>query len=330
MSKIIGRPFDIRPVKKINPTATLTYILSLTPETRTETQIKEAAEILQNNSFLIRYKNTKELYELVRRMEIKSYSMSEDIINQHEDMSFYIVISGRISLYKKNGNSNRVRELVPWNSFNEQALLSNQPIQAVVTAVEPSELAVLTKEAYDAILKSSKAIQVHNAYFFLKNLPLMHGMSEEFLNCFSELAYLKYFAPNTIVVQQNQVPNGIYIIVQGSVKVIRTILFDSKLNLYKKIIIDEMNIGDIFCDYSYFNKASMHHTIVCNIPLTTYYLNKDDLNNVSPSFLYEFKRISRGYPDDNILKAMYVEKYSWNSYKSNMIKAVALEKEMQE
>ena len=329
MTTLLGRPFDVKKNRKTDQKFRLRQILKLKPEDRSEIQIYEASQILKENSFLIRYAEIQQFSELVKHMRILFFDPLQEICRQgDEGTCFYIINSGRVGVYKAELGNIKIRELTIGNSFGELALITGESRQATITALEPTELIVLDKETFDKVIKTEQSHQIHSTYLFFKSLPLLRKVSEKLIHYFSQTAYIKSFIPDTVIIEQDAYPSGIFIISKGSVKIIRNVVFDLLNNIKKKIIIDELSVGDIFCEYSVFFKVPMHHTIVCTMPLTTYNLSRDDLANLDSSLLNEFKATCKSYPDDEALKRMYMEKYNWNNYKSNIIKTINIEKKL--
>ena len=77
-----------------------------------------------------------------------------EIIRQGDSWdSFYVILSGRVSVKVRKGSKTiRKGELRKGDFFGEMALLAQQPRNATITSVEVSELLVLKKAEFDSLL----------------------------------------------------------------------------------------------------------------------------------------------------------------------------------
>ena len=91
-----------------------------------------------------------------------------EIIRQGDSWdSFYVIISGRVSVkVKKGGKLVKIAELGKGEFFGEMALLVNQPRTATITSEETSELLVLKKPEFDNILMkhAERARKIRTAF----------------------------------------------------------------------------------------------------------------------------------------------------------------------
>jgi CRP-like cAMP-binding protein len=274
----------------------------------------------------MRYAGSKQLGQLIKNMRLQFYETLEDVVEEGEEgHMFCIILSGRYGMFKTETDRVKVRELMAGQCFGEISILNGEPYQTTITALEPSELIILDKNIYDAIVKSVQNQQMHSSYLFFKGLPLFSSMSEKLIHYFSQTAYIRCFAPNITIIEEGDFAPGIYIISEGSVKVKRALVLDRKP---ESVVIDELGVGDLFCDFNFFSKTPMHHSIISTMPLTVYFLNKEDILNLDSSLLFEFRRVCKPYPDDSALRYMYQEKKSWIRYKQEIVKTVNIEKEL--
>jgi CRP-like cAMP-binding protein len=323
MAHFMGRPFDIKPGRKDDKKSILRRILSLPASLRLKGQVYEVEKILQENQFLMRYAGTKQLTELIYKMTVKTFEARSTIVSQGDQGdTFFIILSGRLAVHNPEQDNIKIKELLSGNSFGEQCLISADPYPFTYLAIEACELITLTRSAFESSIYSLQSQIMHKSYLFFKSLPLLSKVSEKLINYFSQVAFIKKFMPNTPIVKQDEFANGIFVIVEGSAKVKR------KVSESLTIFIDELGVGEFFCDNSFFNKSPMHHSIICAMPLVAYYLDKDDLASLDPVLLNEFRKACKPYPDDSVLLSMYYEQKVWKSFKQEIIKTVAVEKEL--
>lgn len=329
MANFLGRPFELKSKSQVDRKAKLRHFLSLPLSSRSDGQTYEIVQLLKDNSFLMRYAGTNQLNQLVKNMRIQVYEPSEVVITEGEPgKSFYNILTGRVSVHKSEESDSKLRELMSGSYFGELSLLNSELNSCTITALESTEIMILDKEVYDNVIKSVQSQQTHNTYLFLKGLPIMAKLSEKLINYFAQAAYIRCFVPSSVIIEQEQFAGGVYFISEGTVKISRNVLFDKELNLCKKVVIDEISVGDMFCDNSFFNKCPMFYTAIAVVPVTTYYLDKAELINLDAGLLSQFRKTSKPYPDDEMLKKMYVEKKKWTSYKTNIVRAISVEKEL--
>lgn len=91
-----------------------------------------------------------------------------EIIRQGDSWdSFYVILSGKVSVkVVKKGKVRRMGTLGKGDFFGEMALLAEQPRNATVTSEEVSELMVLRKSEFDALLMKhpARAQRIRRAY----------------------------------------------------------------------------------------------------------------------------------------------------------------------
>ncbi len=95
---------------------------------------------------------------LTRAATLRSYRRGERIVTQGQSGdSFFILVKGRVSvsILSPEGREIVLSTLAAGDHFGEMALLDDAPRSASVTAVERSELAVLTRDAFFELLKGN-------------------------------------------------------------------------------------------------------------------------------------------------------------------------------
>ncbi|MBC2717627.1 MAG: cyclic nucleotide-binding domain-containing protein [Desulfobacteraceae bacterium] len=95
--------------------------------------------------------------EIVQRAEYKTVVAGSMVCRQGDPGdSFFMIKSGTVRIYRKTEENieTELAILGPGGSFGEMALLTGAPRAANVTVVEDAELASLSKEQFDKILKN--------------------------------------------------------------------------------------------------------------------------------------------------------------------------------
>lgn len=111
---------------------------------------------------------TPEMDNLITHLRMIRTQKGFQIIRQGDSWdSFYVIISGRVSVKVKKGpRVKKVDELRKGEFFGEMALLTQQPRNATITSEEISELLVLKKSEFDNILMKNpvRAQKIRGAY----------------------------------------------------------------------------------------------------------------------------------------------------------------------
>jgi len=109
-----------------------------------------------------------EMDELLIHMRMIRTQKGFEIIRQGDSWdSFYVILSGKVSVkMKKGGKTRSLGRLGRGEFFGEMALLTQQPRNATITSEEISELMVLKKAEFDNILMKhpARAQKVRKTY----------------------------------------------------------------------------------------------------------------------------------------------------------------------
>ena len=122
-------------------------------------EIRKLRSTLQGVDFLFHLK-VYEMDLLLSVMKKRSVPAGQVVIKQGDPGdAFYIVASGKLSIWVKKGFKNvQIDTRWPEQFFGEMALVSHEPRMATVKAEEPSELYVLTKHEFDSVLMRNPGI----------------------------------------------------------------------------------------------------------------------------------------------------------------------------
>jgi CRP-like cAMP-binding protein len=123
-------------------------------------EVRKLRNVLQGVDFFTRLK-LEELETLVEHLKKRTVPRGHLIIQQGDKNvdAFYMIASGRCTVWIKKGLSMaKVADLGPENYFGERALITEEPRAATVRAETVSELYVLYKEDFNAILMKNPGI----------------------------------------------------------------------------------------------------------------------------------------------------------------------------
>jgi CRP-like cAMP-binding protein len=109
--------------------------------------------VLQEAYFL-QFLKMSELDELIAHLRMIRVQKGYEIICQgNPGDAFYLIASGRVSVWtREGGKQKKIAELQTNDFFGEMALMSNEPRNATVIAEMVTELFVLQKNDFDKIL----------------------------------------------------------------------------------------------------------------------------------------------------------------------------------
>jgi CRP-like cAMP-binding protein len=123
-------------------------------------EVRKLRNVLQGVDFFTRLK-LEELETLVENLKKRTVPRGHLIIQQGDKNvdAFYMIASGRCTVWiKKGAQMNKVADLGPENYFGERALITEEPRAATVRAETTSELYVLYKNDFNAILMKNPGI----------------------------------------------------------------------------------------------------------------------------------------------------------------------------
>ncbi|CAG9317165.1 CNBD2_8 [Blepharisma stoltei] len=149
---------------------------------------------------------------------------------------------------------------------------------------------------------------------------------------------LREYSANTVLLTQDELPPGIFIIYSGSIKIFRSMSFrESATNCtesmiknpiegdrteQKEITIAELGQGESIGDYDSFNESRAKFFAVTSMPSLVFVISKADITR---DILYDMNVKALETPDDQQLRETYFQKQKWNIYKSKLIKTVKTE-----
>jgi CRP-like cAMP-binding protein len=123
-------------------------------------EVRKLRNVLQGVDFFTRLK-LEELETLVEHLKKRTVPRGTLLIQQGDKNAdaFYMIATGRCTVWIKKGNKmEKVVDLGPERYFGERALITDEPRAATVRAEVNSEIYVLYKEDFKAILMKNPGI----------------------------------------------------------------------------------------------------------------------------------------------------------------------------
>lgn len=201
--------------------------------------------------------------------------------------SFYIILSGKVEGLQSVNPGNKKRyfnqyehifTLYKGETFGEQALTTDENLRTCTILIQDEvELIVINKGAFKYLVNQNKNNQIRDILAYYEDCVLLRGISKETKKQLAARSLVTRYPANAVILRQKEIPMDLYIVKNGSLKILRKI---KKINipgwknlrsLYEKefdLIDDEviMEIGSLnekehVCDYELVNQVEMQNTI---------------------------------------------------------------------
>ena len=194
-------------------------------------------------------------------------------------------------------------------------------------SLEPCQLMVLEKNIFEIVLSNTQKERYEEYYEFFRLIPLLEHISDNAVSHLAKVALPKKFAPGTLIAKQGDRPRGFYIIQSGSAKLLRNMAINHIGDKIPRIIeIDEVEAGESLCDYAFINQEPLEYSILCSMPIVTYFIDKDYFRGANQMYLNEIKAIATKIPDDRALSEKFMQKISWKRFKDNFLNTLDIKK----
>lgn len=192
------------------------------PSPKTEEERRIMAKALKENTNLqglvsLDESSTERLIDTAWKEEVKA---GTDVITEGDLNAsfFYMVKSGKFDVIQK---EHRVGQLKPGNSFGELALIYTAPRAATVKAVVDSELWVIDRTDFKAVL-AARGDKCQEYVALLDKVDLLKGLlkpeeKEALAKSLTEMSFSK----DEMVFEQGEKGDAFYILTEGQVAVIK-------------------------------------------------------------------------------------------------------------
>ncbi len=121
-------------------------------------------------------------------------------------------------------------------------------------------------------------LQVMDKVFFLKSIPLFSELSVDELFRLAELAQEKKFAPHSIVFNEGEFGDSLYLIISGSVNICKTKEIPNEQKK-QEIILATLKEKDCFGEMAILSGEPRSATVKANAPLTTLEIDKENFSD---------------------------------------------------
>jgi CRP-like cAMP-binding protein len=196
------------------------------------------------------------IVSLLPHLQLKDFGLADILVEEGEQsLGLYLICSGKVNISRRNqqGQPIELATLYRGAVVGEMALLTNSPRVATVIAKEAVQTITLKSDAYPLLetekeqIKAllSKQVGARMLQNLVKCSPIFQSISkesqQELLNLFeSEIAQ-----PNEILVAQGKPGRGLFLILDGSIKINRRGELNAKW----------LREGDVFGEISLLNQS---------------------------------------------------------------------------
>jgi cAMP-dependent protein kinase regulator len=188
--------------------------------------------------------------------ELKASAGQMLISEGEQGDNFYVAQSGSYSVFLKKIPGKAVKTYGPGDSFGELALLYNTPRAASIKCTQSGVLWALDRSTFRVILMSQKQSQDHTMLEFLRQIPLFASLTAEQLVRVASVVNVLKFQGGEHVVRQGDHADSIYLIMEGSVVVMRR-GEDVKHPLYRGDFFGESALADEVAETDHKRRADV-------------------------------------------------------------------------
>jgi len=151
------------------------------------------------------------------------YEPGENVIKEGDrGLTFYIIISGSCVVHKE--NIGVVATIGKGQSFGEIALTEGKDLRtATVQAQSKVELLRLHKGDYDYFVKDIQLAERRENLHVLKSCPIFKSWSRMKIQHMVNTVIRKTFLPGEYIFKQGDVPDCVYVVVDGYISIIKEI-----------------------------------------------------------------------------------------------------------
>ncbi len=258
------------------------------PEGRLTADQRECWTFL-NSVKLLQQLNEDSLVEIARSAKRCEYAAGTRVISQGDDSiekEFYFIISGHADVFQEEeGVSAKVARLQSGDWFGELGLLADLPRGATVVAVGAQPLVVWTVNAVTfhsiiaqevlifRLVREQKRIR-ESGEFKVSELGLFSGLPMHDLGKVLRDATQEWFADSAKIVTQGEVGDRFYVVLSGTVEVIR----DGTL-------LAELEEGDFFGETALIFDCLRTADVVAKGPALVWSINRDTFERIMRHYL---------------------------------------------
>ena len=235
---------------------------------------------------------SKELQEIGHVFTLRRYAPNQVVFREGETSSmFYFIKSGQVLISKKNqnGDDEPLGVLKEGQFFGEIGLLEEMERTATVTALVDLEVFQLGAERFRHLVKSSAAfssiLSEVSKNRLLKQVSIFKELDDQSLLAVQKLLIEKIYPEKTVVFNENDPPDALYIIVKGGVRVSKRTKSDRDMTLAF------LGQGDFFGELGLIEPEPRSATVVTTEPSKLLVLTREDFQPLRDNPLIAFNML---------------------------------------
>lgn len=252
----------------------------------------------------------KEIEQLIKRMEMVSYAMGENIVKQGETGDCaYLIFSGRVRVFHETQDGKQVTlgTLSRGDIFGEQSIIKQEVRSASIRASEDVVAFRIDRADFEKLLKDKPELQSYFEKFiqekaivnFLRLATFMEALPPRQIVSLLEQLEERSFKEGEIIVKQGDTGDRLYIVKSGEAKVL--IKRDGKEEL-----VSYLGEGDYFGELALIRDEPRAATIIATQDTKCFSLNRhnfDQLIESAPKVKEQLiKRIEQYHIDEELEK----------------------------
>ena len=257
-----------------------------------------------------------------RIIEIEEFESGAIVYNEGDVGSdWYIIIEGSVSVVSNASTSTPINGVMKiGDQFGRNALDQDVIRAETVTCLSHVYLLRVNRRPYQEITSSnSSGLDGEGQAFaneFLRQLNAIQGMNIATSVC------RRVFPSNTVIIRQNEEPDGIYFILKGSAAVVREVEFRIEGQTQSRLIeIDELVTGAIFGLRSLVLGTAENVSIIAKCELITLHLSRSDFFRKVDTQKQKMS-LPPDYPDDRTIRKLFRKQMKWEQYKKSVVREV--------
>jgi len=243
------------------------------------------------------------------------YEPGENIITEGElGMTFYIITSGEVAVHK--AGIGVVAHIGKGKSFGEIALTRGDVRTATIITTTKVEVLCLHKLDYDHFVKDIQQMERREHFFQLRECKLFASWTRNKIEKLCNTCARKIFESNTFIFKQGDEPDRVYIIMEGSVQIIKEVHIVCKnrwpvamnswdgtaRRIVKPVVMQTLGKGAYFGELSIMKDTKRTASAFTTSKTTLIALDKLEfmhlVNHSKTSDLDELARGNKQYPQD--------------------------------
>lgn len=236
---------------------------------------------------------------------------------------WYIIVEGSVNVASNMSSSSPIRGVMKiGDSFGRASLQQEVVRTETVTCIDHVYVLKVGRQQYQEMLQNAATGLDGETQSFANNflqglcpLPGMHIATS---------ISRRVFSSNTVVMKQDEVPEGVYYILRGSAAVVREVPFrkgKGQEPITRLVEIDELFTGSIFGIRSLCLNTTENVSIIAKCELTTLFLSRSDFYRKVDT-QKQRKMLPPDYPDDATIRRLFKQQTEWEQYKKKVVKEV--------